>query len=90
MAKNSFRFGISDLNYIKPYLICLIYLTVFYLFPFFSLAPAKKETDLEKLKAAEEKILESVAAQTALMGASEIARGVQYTESIRTSFVQRF
>lgn len=45
---------------------------------------------MEKLKAAEQKILESVAAQTALMGASEIARGVQYTESIRTSYAKQF
>lgn len=50
------------------------------------IAESKKISDVEKQLKEEEKILESVAEKTALMGVSELAKGIQYDESIQTSW----
>ncbi|XP_057336808.1 ATP-dependent RNA helicase abstrakt [Microplitis mediator] len=50
------------------------------------LAEAKKESALEKQLKEEEKILESVAENKALMGVAELAKGIQYEEPIKTSW----
>lgn len=47
-------------------------------------AQAKKESALEKQLKEEEKILESIAEKTALMGVAELARGIQYEDPIKT------
>ncbi|KAH9524736.1 DEAD (Asp-Glu-Ala-Asp) box polypeptide 41 [Bulinus truncatus] len=49
-------------------------------------AEARKETDREKILKEEEKILESVAEKTALMGVAELAKGIEYTEPIKTGW----
>ncbi|OTF73129.1 ATP-dependent RNA helicase abstrakt-like protein, partial [Euroglyphus maynei] len=49
-------------------------------------AEAKKENDIEKQLKEEEKILESVAEKKALMAVSELAKGIQYHDPIRTSW----
>lgn len=49
-------------------------------------AKARKETAREKQLKEEEKILESVAEKTALMGVAELAKGIQYSEPITTSW----
>ncbi|ESO04877.1 hypothetical protein HELRODRAFT_78123, partial [Helobdella robusta] len=49
-------------------------------------AQARKETAREKQLKEEEKILESVAEKTALMGVAELAKGIQYGDSIKTSW----
>lgn len=45
-----------------------------------------QESEMEKQLKEEEKILESVKAQTALMGAEELAKGIKYEDPIRTSW----
>lgn len=45
---------------------------------------AKKESAFEKQLKEEEKILESIAEKTALMGVAELARGIQYEDPIKT------
>ena len=45
---------------------------------------AKKESAMERQLKEEEKILESVAERKALMGVAELAKGIQYEESLRT------
>ncbi|XP_015112885.1 ATP-dependent RNA helicase abstrakt [Diachasma alloeum] len=50
------------------------------------MAEAKKESALEKQLKEEEKILESVAENKALMGVAELAKGIQYEDPIRTSW----
>jgi len=45
---------------------------------------ASKESALEKQLKEEEKILESVAEKTALMGVAELAKGIEYTDPIKT------
>ncbi len=50
------------------------------------LAEARQETEADKQLKEEEKILESVRANTALMGAAELARGILYEDPIRTSW----
>lgn len=45
---------------------------------------AKKESEMEKQLKEEEKILESVAEKKALMGVSELAKGIQYDNPIKT------
>ncbi|XP_069139042.1 probable ATP-dependent RNA helicase DDX41 [Argopecten irradians] len=50
-------------------------------------AEAKKETAREKLLKEEERILESVAEKTALMGVAELAKGIQYQEAIKTGWL---
>ncbi len=45
---------------------------------------AKKESAIEKQLKEEEKILESIAEKKALMGVSELARGIQYEDPIKT------
>ena len=50
------------------------------------LAEAKQESEMDKQLKEEEKILESVKAQTALMGAEELAKGIKYEDPIRTSW----
>ncbi|XP_006563505.1 ATP-dependent RNA helicase abstrakt [Apis mellifera] len=50
------------------------------------LAEAKKESAMEKQLKEEEKILESVAENKALMGVAELAKGIQYEEPIKTSW----
>ncbi|KAH0537698.1 ATP-dependent RNA helicase abstrakt [Cotesia glomerata] len=50
------------------------------------LAEAKKESALEKQLKEEEKILESVAENKALMGVAELAKGIQYEDPIKTSW----
>jgi ATP-dependent RNA helicase DDX41 len=47
-------------------------------------SPAKKESAFEKQLKEEEKILESIAEKTALMGVAELARGIQYEDPIKT------
>lgn len=53
-----------------------------YYSPFFIVA--NKETAFEKQVKEEEKILESVAEKTALMGVAELAKGIEYTDPILT------
>ncbi|XP_073819977.1 ATP-dependent RNA helicase abstrakt [Musca autumnalis] len=50
------------------------------------IAEAKKISDVEKQLKEEEKILESVQQQKALMGVAELAKGIQYEEPIKTSW----
>jgi len=50
------------------------------------IAEERKESVVEKQRKEEEKILASVAENTALMGVSELATGVVYTEPIKTSW----
>ncbi|BES93985.1 ATP-dependent RNA helicase [Nesidiocoris tenuis] len=50
------------------------------------MAEAKKESAMERQLKEEEKILESVAERKALMGVAELAKGIQYEESVRTSW----
>ncbi|OXU18708.1 hypothetical protein TSAR_006978 [Trichomalopsis sarcophagae] len=50
------------------------------------LAEAKKESAMEKQLKEEEKILESVAENKALMGVAELAKGIEYTDPIKTSW----
>jgi len=45
---------------------------------------ASKETALQKQLKEEQEILESVAEKTALKGVAELAKGVEYTDPIRT------
>ena len=47
---------------------------------------AKKESAMEKQLKEEEKILESVAENKALMGVAELAKGIEYTDPIKTSW----
>lgn len=47
---------------------------------------ANKETELEKQLKEEEKILESVAEKKALMGVAELAKGIEYTDPIKTGY----
>ena len=49
-------------------------------------AEAVKENELERQLKEEEKILESVAEKKALMAVSELAKGIQYQEPIKTSW----
>lgn len=49
-------------------------------------AEVQKENDLEKQLKEEEKILESVAEKKALMAVSELAKGIQYQDPIKTSW----
>ena len=51
---------------------------------------ASKETALEKQLKEEEKILESVAEKTALMGVAELAKGIEYKDPIKTGCVLLF
>ncbi|XP_012522153.1 ATP-dependent RNA helicase abstrakt [Monomorium pharaonis] len=50
------------------------------------LAEAKKESAMEKQLKEEEKILESVAENKALMGVAELAKGIQYKDPIKTNW----
>ncbi|XP_012281402.1 ATP-dependent RNA helicase abstrakt [Orussus abietinus] len=50
------------------------------------LAEAKKESAMERQLKEEEKILESVAENKALMGVAELAKGIQYEDPIKTSW----
>ncbi len=50
------------------------------------LAEAKQETEMDKQLKEEEKILQSVRENTALKGAAELAKGIQYTEALRTGW----
>lgn len=47
---------------------------------------AKKESAMEKQLKEEEKILESVAENKALMGVAELAKGIQYKDPIKTNW----
>ncbi|XP_052228964.1 probable ATP-dependent RNA helicase DDX41 isoform X1 [Dreissena polymorpha] len=49
-------------------------------------AEARKETAREKILKEEEKILESVAEKKALMAVSELAKGIEYTDPIKTGW----
>lgn len=49
-------------------------------------AEASKQSEKEKLLKEEEKILESVAEKKALMGVSELAKGIEYTDPIKTGW----
>ncbi len=50
------------------------------------LAEAKQETEKEKRLKEEEQLLQSVKEHTALMGAAELAKGIQYLDPIKTSW----
>lgn len=50
------------------------------------IAEAKKISAVEKQLKEEEKILESVAEKKALMGVAELAKGIQYTDPIKTGW----
>ncbi|KAI8044795.1 hypothetical protein M5D96_000967 [Drosophila gunungcola] len=50
------------------------------------IAEAKKLSAVEKQLREEEKIMESIAQQKALMGVAELAKGIQYEEPIKTSW----
>lgn len=54
------------------------------------LSIANKETELEKQLKEEEKILESVAEKKALMGVAELAKGIEYTDPIKTGYVHLY
>lgn len=49
-------------------------------------AEATKESELERQRREEEKILKSIAEKQALMAVSELAKGIQYREPIKTSW----
>lgn len=49
-------------------------------------AELRKESAMEKQLREEEKILESVAEKRALMGVAELAKGVEYTDPIKTAW----
>lgn len=67
-------FSIFFLFYLKD-------LTQLYIFS------AKKESAMEKQLKEEEKILESVAENKALMGVAELAKGIEYKDPIKTSWL---
>jgi len=50
------------------------------------IADQRKETHLDKQRREEERILKEVGESTALKGVSELAKGVEYTDSIKTSW----
>lgn len=50
------------------------------------IAESKKVSAVERQLKEEEKILESVAEKTALMGVAELAKGIQYEDPIKTSW----
>ena len=50
------------------------------------LAEARQESEMDKQLKEEEKILRSVAENTALKSAAELAKGIQYVEPIKTSW----
>ncbi|XP_068221274.1 ATP-dependent RNA helicase abstrakt [Palaemon carinicauda] len=50
------------------------------------IAEARKESELEKQRREEKRLLEAVAEKRALMGVSELARGVQYEEPVVTAW----
>ena len=50
------------------------------------IAEGKQESEREKRLKEEEMLLASVREHTALMGASELAKGVQYSDPIKTSW----
>ena len=50
------------------------------------LIPARKESELERQLKEEAKLLEAVAAKSALMAASELAQGIQYEDSLITAW----
>ena len=50
------------------------------------LAEARQESELDKQLKEEEKILKSVAENTALKSAAEIAKGIEYVDPIKTSW----
>lgn len=50
------------------------------------IADSRKVSAVEKQLKEEEKILESVAEKTALMGVAELAKGIQYEDPIKTSW----
>ncbi|ROT68864.1 ATP-dependent RNA helicase abstrakt [Penaeus vannamei] len=50
------------------------------------IAEARKESELEKQRREEKRLLEAVAEKRALMGVSELARGVQYEDSVVTAW----
>lgn len=47
---------------------------------------ARKESELEKQRREEQRLLEAVAEKRALMAVSELARGVQYEEPVVTAW----
>jgi len=49
------------------------------------IAEAKKLSAVEKQLREEEKIMESIAQQKALMGVAELAKGIQYEQPIKTA-----
>ena len=50
------------------------------------LAEAKQESEIDKQLKEEERILKTVAENTALMSAAELAKGIQYADPIKTSW----
>ena len=50
------------------------------------LAEARNETEIDRQRQEEERLLETVKMQTALMGANELAKGIQYDDPIKTSW----
>lgn len=52
----------------------------------FFVATARKESELEKQRREEKRLLEAVAEKRALMGVSELARGVQYEDPVVTAW----
>ncbi|XP_064103590.1 ATP-dependent RNA helicase abstrakt-like [Macrobrachium nipponense] len=50
------------------------------------IAEARKESELEKQRREEKRLLEAVAEKRALMGVSELARGVQYEDPVVTAW----
>ncbi|XP_023336483.1 ATP-dependent RNA helicase abstrakt-like [Eurytemora carolleeae] len=50
------------------------------------IADQRKETNIEKMRREEDRILQSVGESTALKGVSELAMGIEYTEPIKTSW----
>lgn len=50
------------------------------------IAESKQESEKEKRMKEEERLLASVQENTALMGAAELAKGIQYLDPIKTSW----
>ena len=50
------------------------------------IAESRQESEKEKRMKEEERLLQSVQENTALMGAAELAKGIQYVDPIKTSW----
>jgi ATP-dependent RNA helicase DDX41 len=49
--------------------------------------PDAKKTEMEKLEEADKEILEAIASRKKLVSDLELAKGIQYTEPLKTTYV---